>query len=566
MAKHHYREVLAGPLAKKFGFKPKVEAPGEQQSLLLFIEDLLPVIENKPIYRRDNVPMFPNEEKGRLDQVRPSAFRSWVDRYAVCTREKPDKKTGESEEVIKSIPKDVAEAVLTSEDFWPRLREVMAVNPVPRPSIAKPGAPMKLLMPGYDDATETLTFNTLTSGYNEQQTLGEAIGYFRHLFMDFPFSDWVPASEEEQTRAHAPVRARFRQSRSQAAQLAGMLSQFAIGCVPANALRMGFAVTANAQRSGKSLLTKLMIVPVNGKMALQSWTKNDEELKKVIDSELLRASNYVVFDNVKGMVQSQVVESAMTTPTWTGRVLGKSEMFEAAVTASFYFTGNQIKMSSDMANRCLFVDLYVEEADVQERTIDTPIDDSWLMEESNRHDILTALWTLVREWDKAGRPKPTGKSRMGFEKWCDVIAGIVEFAGFGDCLAPRSDLEEGGDNESKDSAKLIAALSDAEVWVTTQQAQKLGLSDMMDISEFPSRLEYTFAELTNIAASEGLFDWALHGKVTTDIDDNFLSIELDDKSNSTFGKLVAKYFPQPPQDTRVPCHEEHINSCEPHWQ
>jgi len=36
-------------------------------------------------------------------------------------------------------------------------------------------------------------------------------------------------------------------------------------------------------------------------MATQSWNVKDEELRKVLDAEVMRGSNYIVFDNVRGI-------------------------------------------------------------------------------------------------------------------------------------------------------------------------------------------------------------------------------------------------------------------------
>ncbi len=117
-----------------------------------------------------------------------------------------------------------------------------------------------------------------------------------------------------------------RQSRSRAVQLAAMLSQFAGGCVPPCSRGMGFLWNANTPRSGKTLLAKLAIIPVHGSVAIQSWASKDDELKKILDAEVLRAASYIFFDNVRGHIASQAIEAFITSPMWTGRILGKTEM------------------------------------------------------------------------------------------------------------------------------------------------------------------------------------------------------------------------------------------------
>lgn len=350
--------------------------------------------------------------------------------------------------------------------------------------------------------------------YDDSLTLVQATDFLRRLLLEFPFSEKKPYPHSDDSTPEE-----FYQSRSLAVQVAAMLSQFALGCLPRHSLRLGFIYNANTERSGKTLLVKLAIVAVSGKMAAQSWTKKDEDLRKAIDAEVLRASRYIVFDNVKGHIQSQIIEAFMTSSNWTGRVLGKTQMFEAENTATLFFTGNDCTVSPDMANRCLIVDLYVDEADVQARTISQPINDSWLMQRENRFKILSALWSIVRYYVDAGCPRPSGRVRVGFEEWCNVIAGMVEFAGFGDCLA-EPEIEKDPNTEQGDILALVKTL------VTPDAGE-----------EQQRHLEFTFQQIVNEAHEAGLFSWVLDGK---DDSGNYV---LNHKSESSFGKLLRKFSP-----------------------
>jgi hypothetical protein len=104
--------------------------------------------------------------------------------------------------------------------------------------------------------------------YDDNLPLEKATEFLRELLIEFPFSDWrtdappAPPDDERFVIAHGP------NSRSQAVQVAAMLSQFCTGLLPANEMRLGFIYNANSQRSGKSLLAKLAIVPANGRMAV----------------------------------------------------------------------------------------------------------------------------------------------------------------------------------------------------------------------------------------------------------------------------------------------------------
>jgi hypothetical protein len=343
--------------------------------------------------------------------------------------------------------------------------------------------------------------------YDDTTSLEDAVAFLRMLYHEFPFVDWIEDS------------AGVRQSRSLAVQIAAMVSQFGIMLIPKDAQRLGFIYNSNSQRSGKTLLAKMAIVPVNGMMATQSWNSKEEELRKVLDAEVLRASRYIVFDNVRAHIASQVLEGFFTAPIWTGRILGRSQMYTSQNTATIFITGNYLTVSPDMNFRCLTCDLFVAEANVQERQVKTPIDDAWLMTLKNRKDVLNALWALVRHWVEAGNPKATSNLRQGFESWCETFGGIVSFAGFGDPLAHPDTGEMDVDTETSDMRTLIHTLADPV------------------LSGEKRREEYRFQHIVNVAHEAGLFDWILDGKEEAG---DYL---LKESANSKFGKLLKKYAP-----------------------
>jgi hypothetical protein len=357
---------------------------------------------------------------------------------------------------------------------------------------------------------------TLSNYYDDTLSLQDATDYLRNLLSEFPFGDWGPEQSDG-----------TRNSRSQAVHISAMLGQFAGRLVPREVLRPGYIYDSNSQGSGKSLLCKTAIMPANGFAASQAWNPKDEELRKVLDAEVLRAARYVFFDNVRAHVSSQVLEGFMTTTMWTGRRLGKTEMFQAANTATVFITGNDLSVSSDIKRRTLQVTLFVAEADVQTRQVQHPIDDFWLLDAKNRREILNALWAIVRHWADAGKPLATQNLRVGYERWCQVFGGLVQFAGFGDPFAPVADEEEDMDTEAVDMRLLI----------------KLMAEPLLKGEE--QRVEYPYQTAVNMAHENGLFDWILDGKETETVEGEFVKKDfiLKADAHSKFGKLMKRYAP-----------------------
>jgi hypothetical protein len=350
---------------------------------------------------------------------------------------------------------------------------------------------------------------TKTNPYYEW-TLLESVDFLKDILKEFPFGDWKTVVPEDGSEP-------YQQSRSQAVQIASMLSLFCMAMMPKGANRMGFIYNANSQRSGKTLLAKLSIMTVCGAFKAQPWKNNDEELNKLLDAEVLAGSMYICFDNVRGFVTSQTLEGLMTSPQWTGRVLGRTQMFTAENRMNLFITGNDTMVSPDMGHRCLICDLFVEQGDVQERTVQNLIDEPWLMDLENRRNILSALWGIVRHWSEAGSPTASSfgyKPRLGFERWGEIIGGIVGFAGFGNPLE-KVQLEQAGDSEERNIRRLLGGL------------RKLAIHDNYE--------EFTFQEIVTLSNDEGLFEYLMEGKMDNG---NF---KLSGKSASKLGLMLGKY-------------------------
>jgi hypothetical protein len=151
------QEILSGPQSVKYGTVLKVELPADDALLSRFARQILAIVKDKGIYRRDNVPILPDPARGQLQILNAQTFRTWVEHYLVCFKRKFDG-NGEPYDVLRTMNKETAEGVLKCMEFWSGLPEVETVNPVRLPSIDEDTGEMTLLACGYDEKTKTLTF------------------------------------------------------------------------------------------------------------------------------------------------------------------------------------------------------------------------------------------------------------------------------------------------------------------------------------------------------------------------------------------------------------------------
>lgn len=534
---------LSGRLAAKYGSLPKIPLPGDDELQRHFNANAALLLKSADLYRRATLPVSPFE--GRLKEMKPASFVTWSQRYFVTYKLKQDR-DGNPFETLKDMTESHAKLALADLEFLSALPRIHRTYPCPVPTITEQGI-LQLCTPGYDPATGTYVFtsnleplppdpsrpplpNLISSGgyFDDSMTLPDAFWTLYDTHSAFPFSDWteeiIPADCDPLFRLDENGEPRkYRLSRSLSVQVGGMLSLFAANCVPREASRMGFIANANSQRSGKTLLVKIQTAPVYGSFKAQGWREDEEAMTKILDSEVLAASPYICFDNVRGLIQNQQLEGFFTAPLWTGRILGGNEMFTEENSAIIYITGNNVSPGTDIQHRCLFMDLHVEEADLQSREINaTIIDDVWLADVENRRRLLSALWSIVRHWDAAGRPAATGKTRQGFDTWGKVIGGMVEHAMFGDMLE-RPELENAGDSESEDILTLVRELSKK------------------------SNIDFTWQEIVHTCWEHGLFPWNLQGKEETwplrheQGAPAVMTLKLSDKCQSRMGLLMKRH-------------------------
>ena len=163
----------------------------------------------------------------------------------------------------------------------------------------------------------------------------------------------------------------------------------------------------------------------------------DDEWRKKITSQLLKAPAYVCFDNIVGAISSPSLAAAITSRRWKDRRLGVNETLTLPNEATWLATGNNIHSSKEIARRTVRINLDALMEHPQKRNgFRHPNLVGWVRE--NRGHLVWACLTLCRAWIVAGRP--AGKYTKGsFEEWAAVIGGILDVAGVSGLLGNEDD-------------------------------------------------------------------------------------------------------------------------------
>lgn len=499
---------------------PAIRLPGRNIYISDFARELGAVMCTNGVFLRSDVAMTLDKRHGRLERLDADTMITYAEDLAFIHQLE---KAGESFVKTKvSMKREMARAVLASPHFRRQQREIWRVNSIPCPVLRENGT-LELLKAGTFDQDSGIL--TLPGEMNYRvMPVDEAVMFLKNLTAGFPMPE-----RDGQGISHA-LRV----------FIAALMTPFCLSMMPKEALVPMFIFCSNRQGSGKSLLVKIILYTLFGKAGAISFGKDEEELRKLLDTEALANEPYVFFDNVKRPVSSQQLDMWLTMSSWKGRRMGGQTGFEVEKQGCVFLSSNHAETDKDSNRRSLFCELFIEDADISDRKFSRLIDDSWLNRSDVRQDILSACWSLVVHWDKSGRPK--GSRTLGsFERWAELVGGIVEAAGLGDPLA-RSESITAGDADTKDMRALVRLLA-LELAEKVEQdrrereaeEEETGAVSASGEDDSAQVAEFDFDRVIEICQAHDLFVKRIDGKKNKDGE-----FELTRSSRIGVGKLLGR--------------------------
>ncbi len=325
---------------------------------------------------------------------------------------------------------------------WPAVRHLEAI--VETPILRHDGS--IFTTPGYDPITGVVyeptasitdSIPTIPASPTAEQ-ISAAVATLLEVVRDFPFA----------TPAH------------QSAWLAAVLTPFARFAFRGPAPL--FLVDANVRGAGKSLLCDLVGLIVSGReMARMVNTRAEDEMRKRITAIAIAGDPLVLIDNIGDALGGPGLDAALTSSTWSDRILGKSEnTVPMPLCATWYATGNNVILKSDIARRICHIRLESPEENPEER--------SGFAHQNirghvyrNRPALIAAALTILRGYTAATTTNPSLKPTIpqwgSFEGWSDIVRGAIVFAGLADPGETREQVREESDSEGQTLRAFIAA-------------------------------------------------------------------------------------------------------------
>jgi len=147
-------------------------------------------------------------------------------------------------------------------------------------------------------------------------------------------------------------------------------------------------------------------------------------LDESISSALLSGRPFIAIENVRGVLDSQILESALRGHGHVNvRVPHKGEVQLKTDHVCWQLSSNQAATTRDLANRCIVTRIRKQKLGYQYKAF--PEGDLLTHIKANQAYYLGCVFAVIRAWHQAAKPKTT-ESRHDFREWCQTLDWIVQ--------------------------------------------------------------------------------------------------------------------------------------------
>src|SRR6185437_1197503 len=368
-------------------------------------------------------------------------------------------------EIAANPPDLVASIILSRVGQW-KVPSVAGV--ITTPTIRPDGT--ILHKPGYDPVTRLyqVVDPHLVPSYIPDKPTGEdaqtALAILNGLLDEFPFVADVDRS----------------------VALSAIITPIVRGAVSVAPLH---AIRASTAGTGKSYLADTASAIATGRPCpVIAVSGKPEETESRLVGLLLAAFPLISLDNVNGELGGDLLCQAVERPTVRVRRLGGSDIFEIESRATFYATGNGLRVRGDMTRRTVICNLDAGVERPEERQFThSPVEDVL----ADRGRYVAAALTIVRAYIVAGSPGRLPRL-ASFEEWSDVVRSALVWLG-------QPDPVETTETAREDDTDLLALRQ-----IITNWNEVIGDREAKTVREI---LEIADERLSDEFGNQGSYRW-----------------------------------------------------------
>jgi hypothetical protein len=236
-----------------------------------------------------------------------------------------------------------------------------------------------------------------------------------------------------------------------------------------------FLIDANVRGAGKTLLAQATSIITTGRQSpVMLWPEDEEERRKAITALAIAGDNIVLLDNVEGVLGGAALNAALTSTTWTDRILGLSKTTgRLPLTTCWVATANNCELGRDTTRRTIHVRITSPLEHPEDRIgFKHPNLKRWVQEHRPRL-VATAL-TILRAYEVAGRPDmklPPMADYIGWQR----IRSVVAWLGLPDPLDTQRVLTSQSDRDAGELRSLVRGIQSV-----TSEREWLSASELLE--------------------------------------------------------------------------------------
>jgi len=238
-----------------------------------------------------------------------------------------------------------------------------------------------------------------------------------------------------------------------------------------------FVIKAATPGTGKTLLARAAIHIITGRDAVTAnWETNEEELAKDMHSRLLAGQEYIIFDNINVKIKSGTIAQILTSGIFSKRILGQTKNQEVLCNSTIIFTANNPELSSEIARRCIPIELI---SDIEHPELRTDFKYKKLLEHisNNQAALLRSLFVMVQAWRASDKSYTGDNAILGsFSKWSRAIGGILNACGVIGFLSNHADFANTADTDTDICRQFFIK------WYETHGGNPVSAKDLLGIA------------------------------------------------------------------------------------
>jgi hypothetical protein len=252
---------------------------------------------------------------------------------------------------------------------------------------------------GYD---ETTGFFVATDSQLEEVPFEQAVSLLPGILLDFDF-----VTRGDRSRAIASLL-------TPALKLGGFIQ----GPVPVD------VAEANASQSGKTYRQKLVAALYNQRPAVVTKKGGGVgSMEETFSDHLVKGRVFIQFDNVRGKLDSQYLESFLTAEgSFPARIPYHGTIAVDPSKFILLISSNGFEATKDLTNRASII--RIRKRENHQFHIQDGMDMLQFLFRYNSV-ILGCVFAVIREWHRQGKPK-TNETRHDFREWCESLDWILQ--------------------------------------------------------------------------------------------------------------------------------------------